>query len=369
MKVPLINLTKQNQKILSEISSGISSIFEESRFILGKEVEEFEGNFASYCGTRFAVAVNSGTSALLLSLIAQGIGRGDEVITVPFTFIATVEAIIFSGARPVFVDIDERTMTIDADKIARAITPRTKAIIPVHLYGEVCDMNPLREIADKYNLSLIEDACQAHGAEYLPLAKKAGSMGDCGCFSFYPSKNLSAWGEGGMVTTDSEEIAKKVKMLRDHGSEKKYYHKMIGLNCRMEALQGLVLNCKLKYLDKWNERRRAIAHQYSEAFRDIEDICLPSSPPYSRGVYHLYVVRTAERDKLKNFLQEKGVGTGLHYPLPLHLQDSLRDLGYQEGALPVSEKTAREIISLPLYPEMEDTEVGYVIDAVREFFQ
>ncbi|NOZ64830.1 MAG: DegT/DnrJ/EryC1/StrS family aminotransferase [Caldiserica bacterium] len=369
MKVQVIDLKKQNMKIWEELSPRIEGLFQESRFILGKEVEEFERNFASYCGTKFAVAVNSGTSALLLSLLAHGVGKGDEVITVPFTFIATVEAIVFSGAKPVFVDIDAKTMTIDVGKIEQAITPRTKAIIPVHLYGEVCDMNPLREIAGKYNLSLIEDACQAHGAEYLPRAKKAGSMGDCGCFSFYPSKNLSAWGEGGMVTTDDEEIAEKVKMLRDHGSGKKYYHKMIGLNCRMETLQGLVLNCKLKYLDEWNERRRAIARQYTEAFQNIDAICLPFSPSYSRGVYHLYVIRTSERDELKNFLQEKGVGTGLHYPLPLHLQDSLRYLGYQEGAFPVSERTAREIISLPLYPEMEEVEVKYVIDSIKEFFR
>jgi len=369
MKVPLIDLRKQNKKILEEISSDIATIFQESRFVLGKEVEEFERSFASYCGTRFAIAVNSGTSALLLSLIASGIGKDDEVITVPFTFIATVEAIIFSGARPVFVDIEEKTMTMDIEKIEKVITPRTKAIIPVHLYGEVCDMNPIMEIAREYELKLIEDASQAHGAEYLPLKRKAGSMGDCGCFSFYPSKNLSAWGEGGMVITDDEEVAEKVKMLRDHGSREKYYHRMIGLNCRMETLQGLVLNHKLKYLDNWNKKRREIANRYNESLKEIKDIKLPLSPPYSRGVYHLYVIRTSERDKLKNFLQEKGIGTGLHYPLPLHLQDSLSYLGYKKGSFPISEKVSREVLSLPLYPEIEEKEIIEVINSIKEFFQ
>ncbi len=369
MKVPLIDLRKQNKKILEEISSDIATIFQESRFVLGKEVEEFERSFASYCGTRFAIAVNSGTSALLLSLIASGIGKDDEVITVPFTFIATVEAIIFSGARPVFVDIEEKTMTMDIEKIEKVITPRTKAIIPVHLYGEVCDMNPIMEIAREYELKLIEDASQAHGAEYLPLKRKAGSMGDCGCFSFYPSKNLSAWGEGGMVITDDEEVAEKVKMLRDHGSREKYYHRMIGLNCRMETLQGLVLNHKLKYLDNWNKKRREIANRYNESLKEIKEIRLPFTPLYSNGVYHLYVIRTSHRDKLKNFLQEKGIGTGLHYPLPLHLQDSLSYLGYKKGSFPISEKVSREVLSLPLYPEIEEKEIIEVINSIKEFFQ
>ncbi len=369
IKVPLFNLQKENHKIWEEIKDPLATLFKESKFILGEEVKKFEEEFAAYCGTKYAVAVNSGTSALLLSLLASGVRKGEEVITVPFTFIATVEAIIFAGARPVFVDIHPQTLTLDVEKLEKAITSKTRAIIPVHLFGEVCHMEPLMEIARRYNLLVIEDACQAHGAEYLPWNKKAGSMGECGCFSFYPTKNLGGWGEGGMVVTDNPELARRIKMLRDHGSVRKYLHQMVGLNCRMESFQGLILRHKLKSLEERNSKRRELAFLYHNLLKDLKEIVIPRSPPYSKGVFHLYVIRTSQREELKRYLERQGIQTGIYYPLPLHLQESLKFLKYRKGDFPVSEKLSQEVLALPLYPELDKETVIWITTQIRKFFK
>ena len=369
-KIPLIDLRRENLPLLPEVFPKLKQLVKESRFVSGKEVKEFEEKFAEYCGVKYACAVNSGTSALILALKACGIGKGDEVITTPFTFIATVEAILWVGAKPVFVDIHPEYLTIDAGKIEDAITSKTRAIIPVHLYGEICDMEKIEEIARRYNLVVIEDAAQAHGAEFVKegVRKKAGSMGKCGCFSFYPSKNLGGWGEGGMITTDDEEIYNTLLKLRDHGREEWYFHTLVGGNFRMENYQALVLSTKLKYLDEWNRLRREKAEFYNEHLKEIEEITLPSSAPYSFGVYHLYVIRTSKRENLRCYLREKGISVGVHYPLPLHLQKSLRFLHYRKGDFPVSEEAAEKVLSLPLFPKITSEEMEYVVSAVKEFF-
>ncbi|HEX67858.1 MAG TPA: DegT/DnrJ/EryC1/StrS family aminotransferase, partial [bacterium] len=365
MKIPLIDLRRENLPLLPEVFPKLKQLVKESRFVSGKEVKEFEEKFAEYCGVKYACAVNSGTSALILALKACGIGKGDEVITTPFTFIATVEAILWVGAKPVFVDIHPEYLTIDAGKIEDAITSKTRAIIPVHLYGEICDMEKIEEIARRYNLVVIEDAAQAHGAEFVKegVRKKAGSMGKCGCFSFYPSKNLGGWGEGGMITTDDEEIYNTLLKLRDHGREERYFHTLVGGNFRMENYQALVLSTKLKYLDEWNRKRREKAEFYFQQLRGIKGLTLPFSPPYSKGVFYLYVIRTPFRDKLVEFLHTKGVEARRVYPIPLHLQKALGFLGYGEGDFPVSEKACYEGLALPLFPEIEKEEMEWVVES------
>jgi len=370
-KIPLIDLRRENLPLLPEVFPKLKQLVKESRFVSGKEVKEFEEKFAEYCGVKYACAVNSGTSALILALKACGIGKGDEVITTPFTFIATVEAILWVGAKPVFVDIHPEYLTIDAGKIEDAITSKTRAIIPVHLYGEVCDMEKIEEIARRYNLVVIEDAAQAHGAEFVKegVRKKAGSMGKCGCFSFYPSKNLGGWGEGGMITTDDEEIYNTLLKLRDHGREERYFHTLVGGNFRMENYQGVILAEKLKYLDEWNNQRRKKAFIYFQQLKGISEIILHSSPPYSKGVFHHYVIRTAWRKELRTFLETSGIGTTVAYPIPLHLQKSLRFLGYSEGDFPVAEKISQEVLSLPLFPKITEEEIRYVTSKIKEFFE
>ena len=361
--IPFADLRAQYDIIKSEVDAAILSVLESCQFTLGSEVARFEEEFATYTGSKFAIGVNTGTSALHLALLAADIGPGDEVITVPFTFVATVAAIHYTGARPVFVDIDPRTFTMDPLKIKAAITPRTKAIIPVHLYGQPADMDPIVAIAKKHNLIVIEDACQAHGAEYK--GKRAGSLGDFGAFSFYPGKNLGAYGEGGLVTTQDAQFNRTVRMLRDWGAEKKYQHVLKGYNYRLEGLQGAVLRVKLKYLESWTEARRAAAARYDAAFAG-SGIDAPQASAYARHVYHIYAIRTGERPKWQDALEEQGIQTAIHYPFPVHLLPAYADLGYRAGQFPHSERAANEVLSLPMFPELTVDQTNTVARAVLD---
>jgi len=362
MKVPFLDLKAQYDSIKDEIAKEINWVLENTSFILGDKVKEFEKNFASYCNKKHAVAVNSGTSALHLALLAYGIKERDEVITVPNTFIATAEAISYTGAKPVFVDVNEKNYTIDTDLIEETITDRTKAIIPVHLYGQPADMDPIIDIARKYNLFIIEDCAQAHGAEYK--GKKVPII-STGCFSFYPGKNLGAYGEGGAVLTDDGEIAEKIIMLRDHGQKEKHRHKYIGYNYRMDGFQGAVLNTKLKYLNKWIEQRRDKARLYNQLLSGVAET--PREDDYAKHIYHLYVIRTKEREKLAKYLKSKEIDTGMHYPTPIHLQEAYSSLGYKPGDFPITEKVVKEILSLPIFPELTEDQVRYVAETIKEF--
>ena len=348
--VPFVDLSAQLHDVYNDIDNALTEVIQSSAFILGPKVAQFESEFAAFCDAKHCVGVSSGTAALHLALLALGIGDGDEVITVPNTFAATCEAICYTGARPVFVDVDERTFNIDVSRIETAITPRTRAIIPVHLCGQPADMDPILHIAGKHNLWVVEDACQAHGARYK--GRRVGAIGHVGCFSFYPGKNLGAYGDGGAVVTNDEDIASKVRMLRDHGTTDKYHHAVVGYNCRLSSMQAAVLSAKLKRLDKNNEMRRQKARLYSELLAEL-DVIAPFEPEYSEGVYHLYVIRAKKRDELREHLASHGVSTGLHYPVPLHLQRAFAHLGYKEGDFPVAEMLANEILSLPMFPELE----------------
>jgi dTDP-4-amino-4,6-dideoxygalactose transaminase len=360
--IPFIDLKAQYASIKTEVDDAILGILESCQFTLGSEVKKFEEEFAAYCSAEHGIGVNSGTSALHLALLAAGIGPGDEVITVPFTFVATVAAIYYAGATPVFVDIDPEAFTMDPVGIESAITPRTKAIMPVHLYGQPADMDPILELAKKRGLIVMEDAAQAHGAEYN--GRRAGSMGDMGCFSFYPGKNLGAYGEGGMVTTNNPEYARKIRMLRDWGAENKYHHVLKGYNYRLEGIQGAVLRVKLKYLEKWTEARRDAAAHYDEKLK-ASGIPIPKAMPYARHVYHVYAIRTAERQRYQSSLQSRGIQSGIHYPIPVHLQEAYADPRYKSGDFPHSEKAAAEVLSLPMYPEltrpMQDEVIGALL--------
>jgi dTDP-4-amino-4,6-dideoxygalactose transaminase len=357
MRVPFVDLHGLHQEIEDELKDVFARVLKKSSFILGPEVESFEDDFAAYCGTAYSVAVNTGTAALHLVLAAMSIGIGDEVITVPHTFIATAEAISAVGAVPVFVDIDAASYCMDPSKIEAAITPRTRAIIPVHIYGQTADMDAINAIAAQYGIPVIEDACQAHGAEYK--GRRAGSLAVAGCFSFYPGKNLGACGEGGAVTTDDAELAQRMKMLRDHGSCRKYEHRYVGHNMRMEGLQGGILAVKLRFLDRWNDQRRKLALHYEKALDGMQ-LTLPREMTYGRHVYHLYVIQSDERDGLRQELLKAGIESGLHYPIPLHLQEAYRHLNYSEGDFPVTERVKDRILSLPMYPGMKQAAVDYV---------
>lgn len=362
MKVPFSDLGKQYWNLREEILPVLDDVCKKSAFCLGEYVEEFEKNFARYCAARYCIGLNSGTSALHLALLACGIKEGDEVILPSQTFIATAWGITYCGAKPVFVDIDSRTYTIDTKKIEAAITTKTKAIIPVHLYGQPADMDEINKIAKRYNLFVIEDAAQAQGALYKK--KKVGTFGDSACFSFYPGKNLGAFGEGGAVITNNPELAEKIRILRNHGQSKKYYHDVIGFNYRMEGVQGAVLNIKLKYLDEWDKKRRQIASLYNKMLISTS-LTLPFEADYSESVYHLYVVLNPKRDILAQKLQERGIATGLHYPVPLHLQKPYSYLMHKEGDFPEAERNARECLSLPIFPEMTEDQVEYVANKIR----
>ena len=360
--IPFVDLKAQNASIKAELNAAIQSVLDSCQFTLGPEVEAFEAEFARYCHAGQAIAVNSGTSALHLALLAAGIAAGDEVITVPFTFVATVSAIQYTGATPVFVDIDPRSFTIDVSQIEAAITERTKAIIPVHLYGQTADMDPILSIARKRGLVVIEDAAQAHGAEYN--GRRAGSIGDMGCFSFYPGKNLGACGEGGMVVTNNPEFTRKIRMLRDWGAEKKYQHVLKGYNYRMEGIQGAILRVKLRHLETWTEARRAAAARY-DCLLAGSGVQTPDAMPYARHVYHVYAIRSERRQVWGETLGEQGIQTGIHYPIPVHLLPASWDLGYAAGEFPHSERAADEVLSLPMFPELTAEQCERVSDAVR----
>src|SRR5262249_19447673 len=364
MKVPFLDLKAHHAPFVEEFDRAIREVIESSAFAGGPFVERFEAQFAAYCGSRYAIGVGNGTGVVGITLLAVGIGEGDEVITVPNTFIATVEAIIHCKAQPVFVDVDENTFMIDPAELEKSLTERTKAIIPVHLFGQPADMDPILEFASAHGLFVIEDAAQAHGAEYK--GRKAGTMGDAGCFSFYPGKNLGAFGEAGAVVTNDPELRKQIQVLRDHGQSRKYYHTLTGWNCRMDGVQSAVLSLKLRYLDEATLLRRKHSLEYNRAFAGIDEVATPFEANYARHVYHVYAIRVQERDKIRRHLQEKGVGSAVHSPVPIHLQEACRHLGYNEGAFPIAESLAEQFLSLPMFPELTEEQTEYVAHCVSE---
>lgn len=361
--IPFLDLKAQYQSIKPEIDAAVLGVLGSTQYILGDEVAAFEREFAAFCNVKHAIAVNTGTSALHLALLAAGIGPGDEVITVPFTFVATVSAICYTGAKPVFVDIDPVTMCMDPTKLEAAITPRTKAIMPVHLYGQMADMDPIMEIAKRHNIPVIEDACQAHGAEYK--GKRAGSIGLSAGFSFYPGKNLGACGEGGIIVTNDDKQMETMRMLRDWGQSERYHHVMKGFNYRMDGIQGAILRVKLRHLENWTESRRSRAKLYDAGLAGSTRVTPPTQVADRRHVYHVYAVRSPERDRIREELTKANIQSGLHYPIPVHLQKAHEDLGHKVGDFPVSEKAAAEVLSLPIFPEMTDEQVKTVADAVN----
>jgi len=364
IRVPFLDLNAHHAALRGEFDRAVREVIDSSAFAGGPFVEKFEADFASYCGCQHAIGVGSGTEALWLSLLACGVGPGDEVITVPNTFMATAEAITYCGARPVFVDVDDRTYTMDPAGLEEAVGSRTKAIIPVHLFGQSADMDPILQFAREHDLLVIEDAAQAHGAKYK--GRKVGTLGHAGCFSFYPGKNLGAFGEAGAVVTDNLELQEKIRVLRDHGQVRKYHHAMVGWNCRMDGIQAAVLSVKLQHLESGNSLRRAHALQYDEVFDGMDEVVTPFAAPYAQHVYHIYAIRVQERDEVMWLLQEKGIQCGVHYPIPVHLQKAYRSLGYTAGALPMSERTALEFISLPMFPELTEAQVQTVALGVKE---
>jgi dTDP-4-amino-4,6-dideoxygalactose transaminase len=364
MKVPLLDLKAQYATIKEELDAAVAEVMESCSFILGPQVQKFEEKVAAYCGTKYAVGVASGTDALLLSLRACGVGSGDEVITVSYSFFATAGVISNLGATPVFVDIEPSTYNINSQLIAEKITPRTKAIMPVHLFGQCAEMDPILTLAEEHQLKVVEDAAQAIGAEYR--GRKAGSMGHLGCFSFFPSKNLGGMGDGGMITTNDSELAELLRILRVHGSKSKYYHSVVGYNSRLDTLQAAALGVKLKYLDEWTEKRREHAHLYDQLLQELP-VVTPHAEEHNRHIYNQYTIRVENRDGLQQHLKEKDVGTALYYPLPLHLQECYRDLAHQQGNLPESERAAKETISIPVYPELTRQQQEYVVNQIRDF--
>lgn len=362
MKVPFLDLRHQHDSLREELLAAIGAVIDDNAFAGGPHVLAFERAWADYCGTREAVGVGNGTDALWLALLACGVQPGDEVITVPNSFIATAEAISLTGATPVFVDVSEDTHTLDPALLEAAVTPRTKAIVPVHLYGQCADMDSIMDVAGEHGLFVIEDACQAHGATYK--GRKAGSLGHAGCFSFYPSKNLGALGEAGAVTTNDGDLAQRIRCLRDHGQETKYHHTKIGWNARMDGIQGALLSVKLRYLDAANESRRKHANHYAARLKSTAGLLLPNQAAYSGHVYHLYVIRVSNRDHLAHALGEAGVHCGIHYPIPIHLQTAYRSLGHRPGSFPVAERCATEVLSLPLFPNLQAEQLEYVCAAL-----
>jgi dTDP-4-amino-4,6-dideoxygalactose transaminase len=357
-----LDLHAQYRQIKPEVDSAISRVIDSGHFVLGPEVAAFEERFADYCNAKYCIALNSGTSALHLALLAIGVGAGDEVITVSMTFVATTAAILYCGAKPVFVDIDRDTWTMDANLVEAAVTPRTKAILPVHLHGLAAEMDPIIEVARRHGLVVIEDAAQSHGAHYK--GRSAGAIGDIGCFSFYPGKNLGAYGEGGAAVTNDPELARRITLLRDWGQEAKYYHTVAGYNYRMDAIQGAVLTVKMNYIEDWTEKRRSVAALYDRLLEDCR--CQSPRPPsHCRHVYHVYAVRVAHRDRVQQALHTAGIGTGIHYPVPVHLQKAYAHLGYERGSLPVTEAVADQFLSLPIYPELRPDQVAQIVSALK----
>lgn len=362
MEIKYLDIYSQYLSIQPEIDHAIQQVLQSTAFAGGPEVFDFENLFSQYCSTQYAVGVNSGTTALWMVLSQFGVTRGDKVITSPNTFFATAEAISLCGATPIFVDIDPNTYNIDPKLIEPAITKEVKAIIPVHIYGQMADMEPIISIAKQYDLVVIEDACQAHGAEYM--GQKAGSMGDAGCFSFYPGKNLGAYGEAGAITTNNDDLVERLRIFRDHGQEKKYYHSMIGWNCRMDGLQGAVLKTKMKYLSQWTRARIERAELFDQLLKQAEQIKPPFKDKKCHHVYHVYAVQVNNRDRILKIMADKGITCAIHYPLPVHLQKAYDHLGYRKGDFPVAEKVAGSVLSLPLYPELKTRQVEYIAESL-----
>ena len=362
--IPYLDLKAQYLTIKDEIDFAIRDVVESCHFVLGEQVEAFESEFAKFCGTEYALGVNSGTSALHLALLAAGVKAGDEVITVSDTFVATAAAICYTGAIPVFVEIDPRSYTMDPAKIKAAITPRTKVVMPVHLYGGCADMDSINEIAARHNLIVIEDAAQAHGADYR--GRRAGGLSSIACFSFYPGKNLGAFGEGGAVTTNNPDYAKRIQRLRDHGQSQKYYHDEVGYNYRMEAIQGAVLRVKLRHLEDWTSARRRHASAYQVSLK-VADVRLLEPLANTQPAWHIFPVFTPKRDALMEYLKNRGIGTGIHYPIPVHLQRGYAHLGYRKGDFPLTEQACNEVLSLPMYAEMPQQHLDEVVAAIHDF--
>ena len=363
--IPLVDLKAQYAAIKPEILSAIDGVLDSAQFINGPEVSNFERKFAAFCDAKFAVGVGNGTDALTLALKALEVGPGDEVITTANTFIATAEAIVAVGATPVFVDVDQAHFNMTAEGLSAAITPKTRAAIPVHLYGQPAPMAEIMEVARRRSIKVIEDAAQAHGAEYN--GKRAGSWGDVAAFSFYPAKNLGAYGDAGAVVTSDEDLAAAVRMLRDHGRTDKYLHQYVGVNSRLDTLQAAVLEVKLGHIEEWTEARRAAATKYDAALGEFPGLALPARMPGGRHVYHLYVVRSERREELRQHLSDNGIGVGIHYPVPLHLQPAFRGLGYAMGDFPVSERLADSILSIPMYPEVSEEQLRRVVQTIGSF--
>ncbi len=367
LSVPFIDLKQQFENLKPELDKALSPVFQDASFILGPAVKSFESNFAKYVGTKHCVSLHSGTAALHLALIAMGIGPGDEVITVPNTFVATVEGIAFAGATAKLVEVDPKTYNLDVKELDKAYTSKTKAIIPVHLYGQCANMSEIMAWANAKGVQVLEDACQAHGAK--DKGKNAGTFGVASCFSFYPGKNLGAAGEGGAVCTNDDAIAEQVRLLRDHGSRKKYVHEIVGHNFRLDSLQAAVLGVKLPYLDEWNEQRRKHAASYTQKLAGVEGLVLPHVPEGSEPVFHLYIVQVADsqvRQKVQDYLNSKNVSTGIHYPIPVHLQEAFNNLGYSKGDFEISESLAERVLSLPMFPELTEAQINHVVQSLKE---
>ena len=364
MEVPFLNLKLNTQSIWSELRSTVDEVVREAQFILGPHVQTFEASFAAYCGAKHCVGLNNGTTALHMALLAFDIGPGDEVITTPHSWISTSWGIAYTGARPVFVDIDRKSYNLDPSLVEAAITPRTKAVLPVHLYGQAADMTALHEICERHNLVLVEDAAQAHGAQHS--GRTAGSIGDAACFSFYPGKNLGAFGEAGAVTTNSDQVARRIRCLRDHAQDGRHNHVEIGYNTRMEGLQGAVLNAKLKHLPTWTQQRRNHASFYLDELKDSPGLTLPAVSDPMSHVWHLFVVLVNDRDQFRADLERRGVATGIHYPTPIPYQPAFKHLGYRPGQFPVTEDVMSRCVSLPMFPELTIEQRDYVVTAIRE---
>jgi dTDP-4-amino-4,6-dideoxygalactose transaminase len=365
MNIQMVDLKRQYEKIKPEVDNAIQEVLDSTQFILGRKVSDFEKTVAEYLGVKYAIGVANGTDALQIAMMALGIEKDDEVITTPFTFVATTETIVMIGARPVYVDINPVTYNIDVKKIKEKITSRTKAILPVHLYGNPAEMDEIIAIAREYNLYVIEDSAQSFGAEYK--GKKVCSFGDVACISFFPSKNLGCYGDGGMVVTNNEEIHEKVRMIANHGSKVRYVHERLGMNSRLDALQAAILNVKIKYIDEWNNKRIQNAKLYSERLKDVKQVITPTYPEYSKHIFHQYTIKVENRDDLQKFLTSKNIPTAIHYPVPLHLQPAFRGFA-EEGSLPYAEEAAKKVLSLPMHPDLEIEEIDYITNLIKEFY-
>lgn len=369
MKVPMLDLTEQYESLKSEILPALENVMSKAQFILGPNVKKLEADIAEYSNSKHGIGVANGSDALNISLLGCNVGAGDEVIVPSFTFFATAGAVARTGATPVFVDIDPKTFNIDPEQIEKAITPKTKAIIPVHLYGQMADMDRIKEIADKHNLYIIEDAAQSIGSLYK--GKKVGELGTTACYSFFPTKNLGAYGDAGMIISNDDEIAEKIRVLRVHGSKPKYYHHILGYNSRLDEMQAAILNVKFPHLDEWSELRREKAQNYTQLIKEMvgDHVVTPYEEEFNHHIYHQYTIRVKKRDELQNYLKEQGVSTMIYYPKPLHLQPVFAELGYKEGDLPETEKAANEALSLPMFPELKAEQQQYVVEKIREFYQ